>query len=601
MFKRLITIFILAMFIPALMSAQVAEKATKIDPASEKEISTSKHVDGPKHITAGTQLFFTDYDYAGNNSIPNMIQMYDFDASGSLDVFAVGMKRIDGGTRGNNFVVGSDGTFLDFLASDPSAYTGWGTMQVPTVGPALGKALIMGHVGGNTSWMNVDLTTFAPDGPDSVVAGNFPSFVYLDDGTVFVTNTNGQLYKTTDMGVTNQDWGSLDPADPLITAYNSEYLLKKSPNGMYIFHPSCYARAGEGGFGGVGKDSADMATISYSTDSGETWTIGEMIGEEGYTPVVNRTGYFPLFENFGQVNGGVDDNGVMHVTMNGYGYWDNGTDTTFAFPGIYWNSRDREWKAFTDEAVEQGIYLEADTYDRPGNGLGNAYPSISMTADGMKLMIIWQGPEYTGAVGTSPVNTWTPTGTDPVELHYTDLYYVTSGDGGVTWSAPEKVPGASEPNVQETFPYPNQELFVTGTDATLHYVYMVDAIPGTSLFDDNNSASNDSYWAYDNFTVTIATDINDNELVVNEFKLDQNYPNPFNPSTTISFTLPESGMVSLKVYDVLGKEVATLVNEVVNSGQHTVDFNAENLSTGIYFYELSAGEFVQTNKMMLIK
>ena len=97
----------------------------------------------------------------------------------------------------------------------------------------------------------------------------------------------------------------------------------------------------------------------------------------------------------------------------------------------------------------------------------------------------------------------------------------------------------------------------------------------------------------------------------NKFILEQNFPNPFNPSTTIRYTIStppsssplakgrnEVGFVTLKVYDVLGNEVATLVNEVQSSGNYEVEFDAEKLSSGIYFYELIAGNLIQTRKMI---
>ena len=83
--------------------------------------------------------------------------------------------------------------------------------------------------------------------------------------------------------------------------------------------------------------------------------------------------------------------------------------------------------------------------------------------------------------------------------------------------------------------------------------------------------------------------------------LSQNYPNPFNPASVIEYTLPTDGFVSLKVYDVLGREVATLVNEKQNAGKHSVNFNGASLASGIYFYVLTTNNFVLSKKMNLPK
>ena len=97
------------------------------------------------------------------------------------------------------------------------------------------------------------------------------------------------------------------------------------------------------------------------------------------------------------------------------------------------------------------------------------------------------------------------------------------------------------------------------------------------------------------------TDINDKLVIPNEYSLSQNYPNPFNPSTVIDFALPTNSNVSIKVFNNLGEEVAELVNREMNAGYHSVNFNATNLSSGIYFYRISAGHFVKTNKMILLR
>jgi WD40 repeat protein len=86
-----------------------------------------------------------------------------------------------------------------------------------------------------------------------------------------------------------------------------------------------------------------------------------------------------------------------------------------------------------------------------------------------------------------------------------------------------------------------------------------------------------------------------------EFSLEQNYPNPFNPTTTIWYSIPESGNVDLRVFNALGSEVMELVNEFKNSGNHSINFDAENLSSGIYFYKLSVNNFSEIKKMILMK
>jgi hypothetical protein len=85
------------------------------------------------------------------------------------------------------------------------------------------------------------------------------------------------------------------------------------------------------------------------------------------------------------------------------------------------------------------------------------------------------------------------------------------------------------------------------------------------------------------------------------YKLYQNYPNPFNPTTNFKFDLPHSVFVSIKIYDILGREIVNLVNEKMTSGQKIIPFTATNLASGIYFYRLTAGDFTDVKKMAFIK
>jgi hypothetical protein len=100
---------------------------------------------------------------------------------------------------------------------------------------------------------------------------------------------------------------------------------------------------------------------------------------------------------------------------------------------------------------------------------------------------------------------------------------------------------------------------------------------------------------------TPITSIRDNNYGLNEFRLSQNYPNPFNSSSVIKYSLPTSSKVIIKVFDILGTEIETLVNEEKPSGTYEVTWNATNLPSGIYFYRIQSGNFIDTKKMILLK
>lgn len=124
--------------------------------------------------------------------------------------------------------------------------------------------------------------------------------------------------------------------------------------------------------------------------------------------------------------------------------------------------------------------------------------------------------------------------------------------------------------------------------------------------DSCDSNTNWDGWYVDNINVTayqiVPTDIGGNlSGIPTRFELSQNYPNPFNPSTQIKFSVPKEGFVNIKVFDVLGREVRTLVNEVKKPGYYSVDFDGANLSSGFYFYRMETSSYVETKKMMMLK
>jgi hypothetical protein len=324
----------------------------------------------------------------------------------------------------------------------------------------------------------------------------------------------------------------------------------------------------------------------------------------------------PYFDNFAQLEATVSNDGVTHVVINGYGEGvipSSTPDTVNTFPILYWNTNNGRWMAVTDVSTENnydgfGHYVSDPAVSGariyPGNGIGQAYPCVATSADGQVVFIAWQGFEYTGAVGASAWNIYPGDGSSETgEIYYTDLYYTYSEDGGQTFVTPGILKG--DANVMEQYPELGRVIQIDGNQATVHYLYQQDALPGIAVFNGQvagqNSWSTDTQWLYDSMTFTLTTDVKGNNNVVNSFELKQNYPNPFNPSTKISYSIANKSEVSLKVYDVLGKEVATLVNTTKDAGNYEVNFNASNLASGLYIYKLTAGNFVSTKKMMLLK
>lgn len=142
---------------------------------------------------------------------------------------------------------------------------------------------------------------------------------------------------------------------------------------------------------------------------------------------------------------------------------------------------------------------------------------------------------------------------------------------------------------------------------TIPVTYINEEIPDLGVIliqvtDQNLSpAASGSYAEIDDLSFSILTDVNDESAGVNDFSLEQNFPNPFNPSTRINYQIAKDNFVTLKVYDIIGNEVAALVNNQQPAGKYSVDFNSANLPSGVYLYRLQAGNYIQTRKMTLIK
>jgi hypothetical protein len=195
--------------------------------------------------------------------------------------------------------------------------------------------------------------------------------------------------------------------------------------------------------------------------------------------------------------------------------------------------------------------------------------------------------------------TGSPTNSVTLNAASTELFWYlpTSTTANSTY----EVQLADNPDFQsaKTFSSAKSNMQVDGLEGGKNYFWKVRSKDGTG---------NTSYYSgTGQFKVNNSvTAVEDKEVIPTQFELSQNYPNPFNPTTNITYALPQNSYVSIKVYDMLGREVKTLVNTEMLAGNHNVDWNGENnlgfkVSSGTYIYRITAGNFVAVKKMILIK
>jgi len=555
---------------------------------------------------SGYEMLQTGYDYSYNNSSLRIFDLVDFDGNGERDD-PIMIGRPSSNPQSANAIILSYvkfGSLYSITLFDSTVY-GRPSLQHCTAGTFANKILVLASGPTQLNWSLVDINTLQVDYFNS--NGNYPyysSFYYSNDETIWLSTTDLKIYKSTDLGISFQEYTSIGENDPnfIPVAGPAELPIQASQNGKYLSIIGAFE-------GAYLTGNPDIVYRYYSTDFGVTWQ-GEVIGRGSgnnpeYGQIVNRD-YAPYFTNFAQCNSVVDDNGVTHVVFNGYGQGilPGVTDTTEVFPVLYWNSNFREWIAVTTpelEAPDDSFgHSIIDYYPYPA--IGNAYPSVIISSDGMRVIVLWTGPEFTGS-GTTPYNIYPGDGGQYSKaVYYTDLYVAFSYNGG------EDIVGgnpavATKYNNSEMYPIcaDRINIYTPNWQEQGTYVFFNDSIPGVSVFNGSRPGNGFSIGFWETGVEAFYFPSVEQEDWLNIFELEQNFPNPFNPSTTIKFRLADYGQVTLKIYDVLGNELMTLVNEPKTAGSYQVEFDASALTSGVYFYQLKAGNFIQTKKMVLLK
>ena len=355
-----------------------------------------------------------------------------------------------------------------------------------------------------------------------------------------------------------------------------------------------------GGNGGASGGAGGNASFYRTTDGGTTWsTVLSTGGTGGFfnaitfsktTPTFGvaqsdpPTGagqqyYFPVTTNGGAnwsvtnppgVSGAASaQNSVVVIDNQFYGFGLNAGASR-----VYYTSNGGSTWVIGNLGIAGSFTSGYAMSDNKMNGIAatnTSLPSIARTTDGGSS---WSSVNITGLSGYATCK-W---------IEGTNICYVSAG-AGASGVIAKSTDGGQTFTVMTTAGLTgitHMEFYRSGNDI---YGYAV-AGDGSVLK------------LVDNVTGVV----NNNTGVPTEYKLSQNYPNPFNPSTTINFSIPKASYVTLKVYDVVGKEVASIISRDLQAGNYTEQFVASsNLSSGVYFYQLIAGDFSQTKKFILNK
>jgi len=615
MLKRNVTILLLFLLVPCVLMGQVSrDKVSPKVTLTGNDNTAAPQLYNKDLKPTGTPIgesigLTTNYDSWTNSIVRDQIEYYN---GAVLLANMVRPYPNVGGAAGTRHIVFSQKDPLSGVWSNVDVFggqAGWPSIDVARTGASLSGTIgIVGHTPDRLAlWDGVSsfiVSAFAPG------ATTDPSLEFSGDN-IWLGNSGNppgrnqfQFYKSTD-AVTFTNWDSISAfCGPLYSGPGKlawlanasvELGMAKSPDETQLVYYGVNAMNATTlygyFFGGHVIDSCDNAFTITSTNSGATWTPKkiEIDGVPGF--VASYPYYGALLRNYGQMDVAVTNAGVTHAVAQGWGYNAGPVDTAqMMFPIIYYNSKTDKWIAISDPALDTIQAL--DTYS-PGRIEGNSYPSVSASTDGQVVYVVWTGPQMTGG----KIDTASDAG---VAYMWRDLYHCWSVDGGKTFSKPIILSG--DKTTSEEFAQAPQTLRYDQVQGryVADIVYLAGLGTGSNI-QVTSTAYNDPIMYYAFTIPDVPLGVKDGSQVVNSFNLGQNYPNPFNPSTKINFSLSEKSNVSLRVFDMLGREVANLVNGSQEAGQHSVSFDASKLASGVYVYTLKANSNVMSKKMMLMK
>jgi len=404
------------------------------------------------------------------------------------------------------------------------------------------------HPGDKNVILNVATIVWLPQ--TSTTSNSLKSLSFVNSTTGWAAGANGIILKTTNAGTT---WS------------NQTTNISSNINGTFFLNTSTGWFVGDGGI------------IKTTTDGGNTWT------SQNSTTSINLQAVQFIDANIGWVVGGIEGSkqsmqSIILKTTNGGTTW---IAQNLAYGQLFSLSMISSSVGF---AVGNGLILKTPD--------GGANWNVQFQSNTNLYSVRFADANTGWAVGDNNIfkttdggTNWTQAMNNTSNLRSVycinkstawvvggngDIYRTT--DGGSTWTG--------QP---------------TSKANSLNAVWFVDA--------NNGWAVGDFGLIFHTSSGGAATSVfkNQSDEIPRGYSLSQNYPNPFNPSTVISFSLPCRSFVSLKIFDVLGREVSTIVSEEMPAGSYSRQWNAENMTSGVYFYRLQAGAFTETKKFVLLR
>ena len=588
--KKATTHFIIAPDVVSTSQQQAGMVPSSFNPAAKME-----KVAAGSRATIGT----TYYDLFENYGAPTMLVYYKGQS------YMIYIKSATGGASRSVQYVAYDGTTFTApqdVISPSTQTTYFSQLDVWRGGAADGFAgVAAGWAGSGTSYYGLE---------SSLGGGNFTTTAvvpYRDAGTLTLDSVGTVLYKDT-FGRLNYDIHISTDFGSTWTLADSNVISKNVPAGQKIHTLDVplirYPNGSIGipceiagtdlvpnpAWGGAAiPDSSYQLGFFKSTDKGKTWTWNR-VGRDGeqFTP-----GYYNYPANWGgQVDMVVDKNNVEHMAVDGdAAYLDIvGSDTTAreTMDLLYWDKTNgfKSVVSFNRKDTLIGYYTSSNIR-ASNNDHGCCFPNIAVSSDAKTIVVTWSQ------------EAWTHAGIDTMATGVMrfDLWYNVSFDGGATWGTAQNLSNFRAGKESAVMSSLAENLQTVTSNTWRARVEYLGDLKGAAASTD--TLDNVYYQEFD--VVNTGSFVGSENVTPNRFALAQNYPNPFNPSTQITFELPSSNTASLKVFDVLGREVATLANGRLQAGSHTVTFDASKLASGMYIYKLESGNFVSVKKMMLLK